>query len=135
MCPTLMLIGHRSKVYDDFSKCFRLQSSARYCISLYNILTIYQMAQEETMTTKIIHEPQLDTILMVEKTIREAESCQTKKQLLQSLPKQVQYQTFNRILNYLESSNKIVYDGRRIVWVFQDNPKLEKLLETSVKLR
>jgi len=87
------------------------------------------------MITKVIHEPQLDTILMVEKTIREAESYPTKKKLLQSLPKQIQYQTFNRILEYLESSNKIVYDGRKIIWVFADNPKLKKLLETAVKLR
>jgi hypothetical protein len=87
------------------------------------------------MTTKVIHEPQLDTILMVEKAIREAESYPTKKKLLQSLPKQIQYQTFKRILEYLESSNKIVYDGRKIIWVFPDNPKLKKLLETAVKLR
>lgn len=87
------------------------------------------------MTTKVIHEPQLDTILMVEKAIREAESYPTKKELLQSLPKQIQYQTFNRILEYLESSNKIAYDGRKIIWVFPDNPKLKKLMETTVKLR
>jgi len=87
------------------------------------------------MTTKVLHEPQLDTILMVEKALREAESYPTKKQLLESLPKQIQYQTFNRILEYLESSNKIIYDGRQIIWVFPDNPKLKKLMETSVKLR
>jgi len=87
------------------------------------------------MTTKVIHEPQLDTILMVEKAIREAESYPTKKKLLQSLPKQIQYQTFKRILEYLESSNKIVCDGRKIIWVFPDNPNLKKLLETAVKLR
>jgi hypothetical protein len=87
------------------------------------------------MTTKVIHEPQLDTILMVEKAIKEAESYPTKKQLLQNLPKQIQYQTFNRILEYLESSNKIAYDGRKIIWIFPDNPKLKKLMETTVKLR
>jgi mannose/fructose/N-acetylgalactosamine-specific phosphotransferase system component IIB len=87
------------------------------------------------MTTKVIHEPQLDTILMVEKAIKEAESYPTKKELLQNLPKQIQYQTFNRILEYLESSNKIAYDGRKIIWVFPDNPKLKKLMETTVKLR
>jgi hypothetical protein len=87
------------------------------------------------MTTKIIHEPQLDTILMVEKAIREAESYPTKKELLQSLPKQIQYQTFNRILEYLESSNKIAIDGRKIIWVFPDTPKLKKLLDNSVRLR
>lgn len=83
---------------------------------------------------KILHEPQLDTILMVEKAIREAGSYPTKKEFLESLPKQIQYQTFNRILNYLESSNKIVLNGRQIIWVFPDNPKLKRLLETSVKL-
>jgi mannose/fructose/N-acetylgalactosamine-specific phosphotransferase system component IIB len=87
------------------------------------------------MATKVIHEPQLDTILMVEKAIKEAESYPTKKQLLQNLPKQIQYQTFNRILEYLESSNKIAYDGRKIIWIFPDNPKLKKLMETTVKLR
>jgi len=87
------------------------------------------------VTTKVIHEPQLDTILMVEQTIREAKSYPTKKSLLQSLPRQVQYQTFNRILDYLESSNKIVYDNKKIIWVFPDNPKLKKLIETSVQLR
>jgi hypothetical protein len=87
------------------------------------------------MTTKVIHEPQLDTILMVEKAIKQAKTYPTKKQLLQSLPKQIQYQTFNRILEYLESSNKITLDKRQIIWIFPDNPKLKKLLETSIKLR
>ena len=87
------------------------------------------------MTTKVIHEPQLDTILMVEKALSETKSYPTKKELLESLPKQIQYQTFNRILEYLESSNKIVYDGRQIIWVFPDNPKLKKLIETGIKLR
>ena len=87
------------------------------------------------MVQKILHEPQLDTILMVEKAIREAETYPTKRALLKCLPRQIQYQTFNRILEYLESSNKIVFDGRRIVWVFADNPKLKALLESSEKLR
>ena len=87
------------------------------------------------MVQKVLHEPQLDTILMVENAIRKDKSYATKKELLQSLPKQIQYQTFNRILEYLESSNKIVFDGHQIIWVFPDNPKLKRLLETSVKLR
>ena len=87
------------------------------------------------MVQKVLHEPQLDTILMVEKAIREAKSYPTKKELLKSLPKQIQYQTFNRILKYLESSNKIVFDSHKIIWVFPDNPKLKELLESNVKLR
>ena len=87
------------------------------------------------MVQKILHEPQLDTILMVENAIREAGNYPTKKELLKCLPRQIQYQTFSRILEYLESSNKIVIYGHKIVWVFPDNPKLRAILETSVKLR
>ncbi|TFG35421.1 MAG: hypothetical protein E4H47_01505 [Parcubacteria group bacterium] len=71
---------------------------------------------------------------MVENTIKENGSYPTKKELLESLPKKIQYPTFNRILDYLESSNKIMFDNRRIIWIFPDNPKLKKLLKTSVKL-
>jgi len=84
--------------------------------------------------TKVLHEPQLDTILMVEKAIKEAETYPTRKDLWKSLPKKVQYQTFKRILDYLESSNKIMFNNRQIVWIFPDNPKLKKLLEMSVKI-
>jgi hypothetical protein len=85
------------------------------------------------MAQSVLHEPRLDTILMVEKAIRESKSYPTKKELLKSLPKQVQFQTLNRILEYLESSNKIVFDGRRIIWIFPDNPKLKELLELRSK--
>ncbi len=84
--------------------------------------------------TQTLHEPRLDTILMVENAIKKSGSYPTRKQLWEILPKKIQYQTFNRILKYLESSNKIIFDGRRIVWIFPDNPKLQELLQTSVKL-
>ena len=84
--------------------------------------------------TQTLHEPRLDTILMVENAIKRSGSYPTRKQLWEILPKKIQYQTFNRILKYLESSNKIIFDGRKIVWIFPDNPKLQELLQTSVKL-
>jgi hypothetical protein len=86
-------------------------------------------------TTTVLHEPRLDTILMVEKQIQAAKSYPTKKELWQKLPRKVQYQTFNRILDYLESSNKILIDKGEIVWTFPSNQKLQRLLHTSKKLR
>jgi hypothetical protein len=83
---------------------------------------------------KVIHEPNLKTILMVEEAIKSSGSYQTKKELWKSLPKKIQYQTLNRILQYLESSNKIMFDSRKIIWIFPDNPKLKGLLEESTKL-
>ncbi len=86
-------------------------------------------------TTTILHEPRLDTILMVEREIQKARSYPTKKELWQKLPRKVQYQTFNRILDYLEGSNKILIDKGQIVWTFPSTEKLQRLLRSSVKLR
>jgi len=84
--------------------------------------------------TQNSHAPRLDTILMVENAIKESGSYKTRKQLWLSLPKKIQYQTFKKILDYHESSNKIMFNCRTIVWIFPDNPKLKRLLETSVRL-
>ena len=54
--------------------------------------------------------PQLDTILMVEKSIEEHSATYKKKALWESLPKKMKYQTFKVILNYLEYSHKIAFD-------------------------
>ena len=84
---------------------------------------------------KILHEPRLDTVLMVERTIKEAGEYPSRMMLWKNLPKRIQYQTFKRVLDYLEASNKIAFNGRRIIWIFADNPKLKKLLESAVKVR
>jgi len=81
------------------------------------------------------HEPRLDTILMVERAIVDAEDYPMKTQLWKRLPRRMLYHTFKRVLEYLEASNKIVYDGRKIIWVYPDNPKLRKMLEGNVPLK
>jgi len=83
----------------------------------------------------VLHEPKLDTILMVEKAIKEAEEYPSRMELWKSLPRKIQYQTFKRILEYLEASNKIIFNGKRIVWVAVDNPKLKRLIESAIKVR
>ncbi len=85
--------------------------------------------------TTILHQPTLKTILMVENQIRKAKSYPTKKELWESLPKGVQYQTFNLILDYLESSKKILIDKGEIVWTFPSNKKLQDLIARSVRFR
>jgi len=85
--------------------------------------------------SKVLHEPKLDTILMVEKAIKEAMEYPTRMGLWKALPRKIQYQTFKRILEYLEASNKIIFNGKNIVWCAVDNQKLKNLLETAVKVR
>jgi len=83
----------------------------------------------------VLHEPQLDTILMVEKAIIEAEEYPTRTALWRRLPRKIQYQTFKRILDYLEASGKIVYQDSKIIYTGVNNPKLQALIDTSVKVQ
>ncbi len=84
----------------------------------------------------VTHMPRLDTIKMVESALKKQKSYLTKNQLWRALPKQVQYPTFKKILDYLEESNKITYDrDGTIVWIFADSTKLKRLLRQSVVLR
>ena len=69
--------------------------------------------------TKINHQPRLDTVLMVENAVRKQSGEYGKFQLWRKLPKAVMYQTFLRILDYLEYSNKIAYDKEgKVGWIF-----------------
>lgn len=72
--------------------------------------------------------PRLDTVLMIEEAIRKSGGDYTLRQLWQKLPKQVMWQTYLTVVDYLEHSNKIMIDGRHnhIFWVKLDGPLLER---------
>jgi hypothetical protein len=86
------------------------------------------------MAKAILHEPQLDTILMIEKAILDAEDYPTRMELWRSLPKKVQYQTFKRVLEYLEASGQITFNATKIIFTGVNNPKLEELIRSSVRI-
>jgi hypothetical protein len=86
--------------------------------------------------------PRLDTILMVEKFIKEHDGEFKKRKLWESLPKKMMYQTFSLTINYLLESRKISIDSEnKIGWIYY--PKLTNQLdkfpgrknETSIKCK
>lgn len=68
---------------------------------------------------------------MVEKAIQDGEDYLTRMELWKSLPKQMQYQTFKLILEYLEISNKIMFQEDKIIWIFANNKKLNNLIQEA----
>lgn len=67
----------------------------------------------------ILHYPQLDTILMVEKFIKDNSGEFKKKSLWESLPKKMIYQTFCVIFDYLLESGKIAKDKvGHVCWIW-----------------
>lgn len=61
-------------------------------------------------TNEIARSPTLQTVLMVERFIDENSGEYKKTELFKNLPKKVMWQTFQVIMEYLESINKIAYD-------------------------
>ena len=75
-----------------------------------------------------VRSPTLDTVMMVEKVIEENSGTLNRTELWKCLPKQVMWQTFLVILEYLESINKIAVDKEgKIGYIW--NPALAKRLE------
>ncbi len=67
----------------------------------------------------ILHFPQLDTVLMVEKFIKENSGEFKKKSLWENLPKQMMYQTYCVIIDYLMNSGKVAVDKEgKIAWIW-----------------
>ncbi len=86
------------------------------------------------MPKEIIHYPNLRTVLIVEGTIQEADTVVSKSELKRKLPTQIMHQTLNLILEYLEDSGKIFVGEKGITWIYNENPKLKKLLSKAVRV-
>jgi hypothetical protein len=87
------------------------------------------------MVKTILHSPTLESVIMVEKTIKKYSQEYGKYQLWKRLPKKMMYQTFQVILDYLEKSNKILIDDDGIImWTY--NPKrVNNLLAKGLEVR
>ena len=92
-----------------------------------------QTATRKQGVTRVLHEPTLSTVMMIEKGILNHKKYPTRMELWRSLPKGVQYQTFQRVLRYLEDHGTIaIDDAGRIYYTGVSNEKLRRLLESSV---
>jgi hypothetical protein len=82
------------------------------------------------------HWPNLGTLLMIERAIKEADMPPRRTELWESLETRPMYQTFKVALEYLEAHDDIMIDkDERVVWVKVDNPKLERLFARATRVR
>ena len=84
---------------------------------------------------KLKHAPTLNTIIMVENTLKNMEkSVITIAELKRNLPKQVNHNTLRVILEYLEESNKIAVTLKGITWIHNTNTNLRKAIKKGFEL-
>ena len=81
------------------------------------------------------HSPTLNTVMMVEDTLKKAgESAITVAELKRRLPKQVNHNTLKAVLEYLEASNKIFVSLKGITWIHSSDPRLRKAAARGFEL-
>ncbi len=84
---------------------------------------------------KRIHWPTLNTVMMVEETIKNSnESIISIAEIKRMLPKQVNHITLMVILEYLEKSNKIAVSLKGITWMENNNSNLKKAILKGMEL-
>ena len=80
--------------------------------------------------------PRLDTVLMVERFIKENDGEYKKKQLWENLPKKMMYQTYGVIIDYLLISGKISVDSEgKIGWIFYPEAAKKRLEKAHLTWR
>ena len=83
---------------------------------------------------KIIHSPTLNTILMVEDTLKKSGELLTIAELKRKLPKQVMHQTLIQILDYLQLGGKILIGTKGILWIYTERKELNNLIKNGTEL-
>lgn len=84
---------------------------------------------------KPAHWPTLNTVIMVEETIKKSEnSLITVAELKRKLPRQVNHNTLILILEYLEKSGKIAVGLKGITWVHTDSKILRELIRKGTEI-
>lgn len=83
---------------------------------------------------KFAHSPTLNTVFMVEETLKNSGELLTLAELKRRLPKQVMHQTLLQILDYLQLSGKIVIGTKGILWVFTERKELNDLIKKGTEI-
>ncbi len=89
----------------------------------------------ETQKHRVLRYPNLNTVLMVEDTLKEnSDRPMMISELRNILPKQVMYPTLKIILEYLWKSGKIIYGPKGIQWIYTEPAQIKKMLDDSLEI-
>ena len=81
-----------------------------------------------------IHYPNLKTMLVIEKTLRNAETIINREELKRRLPMKIMHQTLNLILRYFEKRGMIIDNREGILWIYNPSPKLKRAIERGKEI-
>ncbi len=75
-----------------------------------------------------LHSPTLETVQMVEETIKKAKQVISVADIKRKLPRKVNHNTLKVILRYLQTSGKIEFTPDGVVWIFMPKEDIAAIL-------
>ena len=67
--------------------------------------------------------------------IKDAEDYPTKTELWNAMRRTIQPQTFDRALDHLVETGQIMFNDSRIMYTGVDNPKLQAMVDSCVRIK
>ena len=92
------------------------------------------MTSKPQVQMQIQHSPTLNTVLMVEQTLRDSKEVIKISELKRRLPRKVMHTTLLEILNYLQESSKILITTKGVVWTYTPSDLMNKLKKGGLEL-
>jgi len=89
---------------------------------------------ETQVLESVGHSPTLNTVLMVEDTLKDAGQVITTAEIKRRLPKKIMHQTLITVLDYLQISGKIIIGTKGILWVYADKKELDELIKKGTEI-
>lgn len=86
------------------------------------------------LTKQGIHSPTLNTVMMVEETLKNAGQMLTVAEVKRKLPKKVMHNTLLQILDYLQLSGKILITTKGVLWIYEGREKLDELIKKGLEV-
>jgi len=89
---------------------------------------------ETQVLESVGHSPTLNTVLMVEDTLKDAGQVITTAEIKRRLPKKIMHRTLITVLDYLQISGKIIIGTKGILWVYADKKELDELIKKGTEI-
>lgn len=88
----------------------------------------------KSVQIQVMHSPTLNTVVMVESVLQKAKEIIKVSELKRRLPKQVMHSTVIQILDYLQSSGKVLITTKGVVWIYRAPEEIERMKQRGLEI-
>lgn len=85
-------------------------------------------------THKVLHYPNLKTVLMVEKILKDAKEPLSRYAIMKRAKNKIMRQTLNITIEYLEERGMVLDSEKGVVWTYTPPEKMKEFIRKSVEV-